>query len=82
MIINGREFNFNRIVKVELVEAGSGNPVYSIEFNPLKKRELCARIEADILGLPKVTKTDSPSLINNRGRICLISANNICTSSI
>lgn len=61
MIINGREFNFNRIVKVELVEAGSGNPVYSIEFNPLKKRELCARIEADILGLPKVTKTDSPS---------------------
>lgn len=61
MIINGRDFNFNRIVKVELVEAGSGKLVYSIEFNPLKKRELCARIEADIIGLPKVTKTDSPS---------------------
>ena len=59
MIINGREYRFNRILKIEFLKSG-GKVDYTVEFNPLKKRELCARIDVDILGLPQPVKTNSP----------------------
>lgn len=59
MKINGREYIFNRILKVEFLTASS-EVVYTVEFNPLKKRELCAHIDVDILGLPQPVKTNSP----------------------
>ena len=59
MIINGREYKFNRIVKVEFLNSQS-EVDYVIEFNPVKDRALCAHIDAEVLGLPQPVKSNSP----------------------
>jgi hypothetical protein len=63
MKVNGIEYNFNRMLKVELINPGrrdNNSLACTIEYCPYKDETLCPRLEAKVTDIPSADENDLP----------------------
>lgn len=63
MRINGKEYNFNRMLKVELINPGhrdNSSLACAIEYCPYKNEALCPRLEVKVTDIPTADQNDLP----------------------
>lgn len=85
MKVNGIDFNFNRMLKIELINPGERDNrgvACTIEYCPQKSADRCPRLEATVTDLPSADENDLPGytaevkIYNPNREILLLIAHN------